>query len=82
MSLSWLDTFNLQRANFGLFRRLVGRVPWKAVLKGKRVQKTGHTSSNLKGTGTHCPLVPKNEGRPAWLNRVLNGTQEKKEFMT
>ena len=27
------------RADFGLFRRLVDRVPWEAVLKGKGVQE-------------------------------------------
>lgn len=57
--LKWFNTINLQRANFSLFRRLVRRVPWEAMLKGKGVQKTGNSSRNLKGTGTCCPLVPK-----------------------
>ncbi|GAB0186634.1 hypothetical protein GRJ2_001128700 [Grus japonensis] len=32
-------TLDFQRADFGLFRRLVDRVPWEAVLKGKGVQE-------------------------------------------
>jgi len=32
-------TMDFQRANFGLFRTLVERVPWKTVLKGKRIQE-------------------------------------------
>jgi len=31
-------TMDFQRANFGLFRMLVERVPWERVLKGKGVQ--------------------------------------------
>lgn len=70
---------NLQRANSGLFRRLVGRVPWEGVLKGKKVQKTGYSLRNLKGTGTCCPLVPENEGKIGLAQqRVLNVIQGKK----
>ena len=32
-------TMDLRRANFGLFRMLVERVPWERVLKGKGVQE-------------------------------------------
>ena len=32
-------TLDSRRAAFGLFRRLVERVPWEAVLKGKGVQE-------------------------------------------
>ncbi|KAK4830740.1 hypothetical protein QYF61_013190 [Mycteria americana] len=32
-------TLDFQRADFGLFRSLVDRVPWEAVLKGKGVQE-------------------------------------------
>ena len=30
-------TLDFQRADFELFRMLVGRVPWDSVLKGKEV---------------------------------------------
>ena len=32
-------TLGFQRAGFGLFRSLIDRVPWEAVLKGKGVQE-------------------------------------------
>ena len=32
-------TLDFQRADLGLFRRLVQRVPWEAALKNKRVQE-------------------------------------------
>ena len=32
-------TLDFQRADFGLFRRLVQRVPWEAALKNKGVQE-------------------------------------------
>ncbi|GAB0206658.1 hypothetical protein GRJ2_003131400 [Grus japonensis] len=32
-------TLDVQKADFGLFRSLAGRVPWEAVLKGKGVQE-------------------------------------------
>jgi len=37
--LSRTAALDFQRADFGLFKRLVGRVPWEAVLKGKGVQE-------------------------------------------
>ena len=41
-------TTDFQRADFGLFRTLVERVPWKRLVKGKGVQKgfrkAGHSS--------------------------------------
>ena len=37
-------TMDFQRADFGLFRTLVERVPWERVLKGKRSRQAGHSS--------------------------------------
>ena len=37
--VSKTTTLNFRRADFGLFRSLVNRVPWEAVLKGKGVQE-------------------------------------------
>ena len=37
--LSKTTTMDFRRANFGLFRTLVERVPWETVLKGKGVQE-------------------------------------------
>ena len=35
---------DFHRADFELFRTLVGRVPWEVVLKGRRARKAGHSS--------------------------------------
>ena len=32
-------TLNFQRANLGLFRRLIQRIPWEAALKNKGIQE-------------------------------------------
>ena len=37
--VSKTTTRDFRRADFGLFRALVGRVPWEAILKGKGVQE-------------------------------------------
>ncbi|KAK4806242.1 LOW QUALITY PROTEIN: hypothetical protein QYF61_013386 [Mycteria americana] len=55
------------RADFGLFRGLVDRVPWEAVLKGKGVQEgwTFFKNDILKRRTSWRGR------RPAWLNREL-----------
>jgi len=37
--VSQTTTMDFQRADFGLFRTLVERLPWERVLKGKEVQE-------------------------------------------
>jgi len=39
LGVSTTTTMDFQRADFGLFRMLVERVPWERVLKGKVVQQ-------------------------------------------
>jgi len=36
---SKLSTLDFRRADFGLFRGLLGRVPWDKVLEGRRAQE-------------------------------------------
>ncbi|KAK4824877.1 hypothetical protein QYF61_021084 [Mycteria americana] len=65
-----------QRADFGLFRSLVDRVPWKAVLKGKGVQEgwTFFKKKILKAQEQAVPMCQKTswQGRRlAWLNREI-----------
>ena len=75
------------RADFGLFRRLVDRVPWEAVLKGKGVQEgwAFFKKEILKAQEQAVPHVPKDElvGKKTSLNeqRALAGTREKKESL-
>ena len=81
--------FDFQRADSGLFRRLVDRVPWEAVLKGKGVQEdwTFFKKAILKAQELAVPMGRKMswQGRRlAWLNRELwlELGAKKGEFMT
>ena len=67
---------DFQRANFGLFRGLVDRVPWEAALKGKGVQEgwTVFKKEILEAQQQAVPMCRKTSRRgrrPAWLNREL-----------
>ena len=69
-------TLDFWRADFVLFRRLVDRVPWEAVLKGKGVQEgwTFFRNEILKVQEQVFPMCQKVSRwgrRPAWLNREL-----------
>ena len=63
------------RADFGLFRGLVDRVPWEAVLKDKGVQETWTPfKKEIKAQEQTIPMrqkLSRRERRPAWLNREL-----------
>ncbi|KAK4820378.1 hypothetical protein QYF61_025454 [Mycteria americana] len=82
-------TLDFQRADFGLFRRLVDRVPLDAVLKGKGVQEgwTFFKKEILKAQEQAVPMCRKTSQwgrRAAWLNRELwvELREKKGEFMT
>jgi len=67
---------DFQRADFGLFRTLVERVPWERVLKGKGVQEswTFFKEEVLMAQEQAVPMSHKMNRRgrrPAWLNREL-----------
>ncbi|GAB0206513.1 hypothetical protein GRJ2_003116900 [Grus japonensis] len=69
-------TLDFWRADFGLFRGLVERVPWETVLKGKGVQEgwTFFKKEILKPQEQAVPMCRKMSrwGRGlAWLNREL-----------
>ncbi|KAK4813002.1 hypothetical protein QYF61_004178 [Mycteria americana] len=69
-------TLDFWRADFGLFRRLVERVPWEAALKGKGVQEgwAFFKEEVLKAQERAVPRCRKTswQGRRlAWLNREL-----------
>ncbi|KAK4820693.1 hypothetical protein QYF61_003613 [Mycteria americana] len=76
MGVSRTATLDFRRADFGLFRRLVDRVPWEAALKGKGVQEgwTLFKEKVLKAQDQAVPRFQKTSWwgrRPAWLNREL-----------
>ncbi|KAK4819410.1 hypothetical protein QYF61_003681 [Mycteria americana] len=69
-------TLDFRRADFGLFRRLVERVPWEAALTGKGVQEgwTFFKEEILKAQEQAVPRCQKTSRqgrRPAWLTREL-----------
>ncbi|KFQ26467.1 hypothetical protein N332_01936, partial [Mesitornis unicolor] len=69
-------TLDFWWADFGLFRDLVGRVPWEAVLKDKGVQEgwSPFKKDLLKVKEQAVPVCWKTSRRgrrPAWLNREL-----------
>ncbi|KAK4816200.1 hypothetical protein QYF61_012665 [Mycteria americana] len=69
-------TLDFRRADFGLFRRLVERVPWEAALMGKGVQEgwTFFKEEVLKAQERAVPRCRKTSRqgrRPAWLTREL-----------
>ncbi|KAK4830060.1 hypothetical protein QYF61_008398 [Mycteria americana] len=69
-------TLDFRRADFGLLRRLVERVPWEAALMGKGVQEgwTFFKEEALKAQERavpRCRKMSRRGRRPAWLNREL-----------
>jgi len=77
-------TLDFQRADFGLFRGLVDRVPWERVLKGRGFQEdwTFFKKETLKLQEQVVPMCQKmsRQGRrPAWLNRELCRNSGKRE---
>ncbi len=78
---------DFRRADFGLFRTLVERVPWETVLRGKGVQEgwTFFKKEVLKVQEQAVPICHKKNGRgrrPAWLNgELLLGLRKKKESL-
>ncbi|GAB0207710.1 hypothetical protein GRJ2_003236700 [Grus japonensis] len=74
--VSRIATLDFWRADFGLFRKWVDRVPLEEVLKGKGVQEgwTFFKKEVLKAQEQAVPMCRKTgqQGRrPAWLNREL-----------
>ena len=67
---------DFRRADFELFRTLVGEVPWEVVLKGRGVQEGWALFKKeiLLAQEQSVPMCPKTSqrgGRLAWLNREL-----------
>ena len=82
---SKLTALVFRRADFGLFRHLLGRVPWDKDLEGRRAQGSWLIFKNyLLQAQERC--VPtkrksgKNARRPAWRNKeLLDKLKHKKE---
>ncbi|GAB0207545.1 hypothetical protein GRJ2_003220200 [Grus japonensis] len=85
--VSKTTTMDFWRADFGLLRTLVERVPWETVLKGKGVQEgwAFFKKEILKAQEQAVPMCCKTNRRGrqlAWLNRELwLGLRGKKESL-
>ncbi|GAB0206060.1 hypothetical protein GRJ2_003071600 [Grus japonensis] len=82
---SKLTTLDFSRADFGLFRDLLGRIPWDKALEGRGAQDSwlvlkGHL---LQAQGRCIPTKRKSgktTKRSAWMNKELLGkVKQKKE---
>ncbi|KFW60998.1 hypothetical protein AS28_04482, partial [Pygoscelis adeliae] len=82
---SKLATLDFRRADLGLFRDLLGRVPWDKALEGRGPQESWLIfRDHLLQAQERC--IPtkrksgKNARRPAWVNKeLLDKLQHKKE---
>ncbi|KAK4824103.1 hypothetical protein QYF61_010623 [Mycteria americana] len=69
-------TLDFRRADFGLLRRLVERVPWEAALMGKGVQEgwaffKEEVLKEQERAVPRCRKTSRRGRRPAWLTREL-----------
>ncbi|GAB0199980.1 mitochondrial enolase superfamily member 1 [Grus japonensis] len=82
---SKLTTLDFRRADFGLFRDLLGRVPWDKALEGRRAQDSwlifkGHLLQAQERCIPTKRKSGKNSRRPARMNKELLGkVKHKKE---
>ncbi|GAB0204419.1 mitochondrial enolase superfamily member 1 [Grus japonensis] len=82
---SKLNTLDFRRADFDLFRDLLGRIPWDKALEGRGAQDSWLIfKHHLLQAQERC--IPtkressKNTQRPAWMNKELLGkVKQKKE---
>jgi len=74
--ISMIKTLDLRRADFGLFKELLGGIPWARALKGRGVHECWSLFKRhfLHAQEQCIPLRKKwSKGgrRPAWLNKEL-----------
>ncbi|GAB0208751.1 hypothetical protein GRJ2_003340800 [Grus japonensis] len=82
---SKLTTLDFRRADFGLFRDLLGRIPWDKALEGRGAQDSwlifkGHLLQAQERCIPAKRKSSKNTWRPAWMNKELLGkVKQRKE---
>ena len=82
---SKLTTLDFRRADFGLFRDLLGRIPWDKALEGRGAQDSwlifkGHLLQAQERCIPTRRKSGKNTRKPAWMNKELLGkVKHKKE---
>ncbi|GAB0208733.1 hypothetical protein GRJ2_003339000 [Grus japonensis] len=75
---SKLTTLDFRRADFGLFRDLLGRIPWDKALEGRGAQDSwlifkGHLLQAQERCIPTKRKSGKNAWRPAWMNKGTGG---------
>jgi len=75
-AISRIKTLDLSRANFSLFKELLGGIPWARALKGRGVQECWslfkhHTAPEHGGSIPLRKRSRKGGKRPAWMNKEL-----------
>ncbi|GAB0180284.1 hypothetical protein GRJ2_000493700 [Grus japonensis] len=73
---SKVTTLDFRRADFGLFRDLLGRVPWDKALEGRGAQESwlvfkGHLLQAQERCIPTKTTSGKTARRPAWMNKEL-----------
>ncbi|GAB0180076.1 hypothetical protein GRJ2_000472900 [Grus japonensis] len=82
---SKLTTLDFRREDFGLFRDLLGRVPWDKALEGRGAQESwllfkDHLLQAQEGCIPTKKKSGKNTQRPPWMNKeLLDKLKHKKE---
>ncbi|GAB0203979.1 mitochondrial enolase superfamily member 1 [Grus japonensis] len=81
---SKLSTLDFRRADFGLFRDLLGRIPWDKALEGRGAQDSwlifkGHFCQAQEQCIPTKKKSSKNTKRPAWMNKELLGKGKHKK---
>ncbi|GAB0182061.1 mitochondrial enolase superfamily member 1 [Grus japonensis] len=82
---SKLTTLGFRRADFGLFRDLLGRIPWDKALKGRGTQDSwlifrGHLLQAQERCIPTKRKSSKNTKKPPWMNKeLLDKVKQKKE---
>ncbi|TRZ05653.1 hypothetical protein HGM15179_021454 [Zosterops borbonicus] len=79
-------TLDFQRTDFGLFRRLIQRVPWEAALKNKGVQERWacFKTEILRAQEQTVPVCQKMSRRgkhPAWMDKEVSKELRNKKRM-
>ncbi|GAB0186968.1 mitochondrial enolase superfamily member 1 [Grus japonensis] len=81
---SKLNTLDFRRADFGLFRDLLGRIPWDKALEGRGAQDSwlifkGHLLQAQEQCIPTKRKSSKNTRRPPWMNKELLGKVKQKK---
>ena len=80
-----LSALDFKKADFGLFRDLMGKVPWEAALEGRGAQESWSTfKEHLLQAQQRCIPMKNKSGkkarRPAWMSKeLLDQLKVKKE---